>query len=229
MDAIRQNWCELQERIARAASRAGRAPAEIAVVAVAKTRTPQEIEAAIRSGLGLIGENRVQEAAAKKDLVRLGAQWHLVGHLQTNKVARAVALFDMVQSVDSARLAAALDQRAAQAGHCLDILVQVNTSGAPQQSGVIPRELPALADQLAALPHLRLHGLMTIGALSAEEAEVRACFARLRELREELAARLPGAQLAHLSMGMSGDFELAIAEGSTMLRLGTALFGPRQG
>ncbi|MBI2502889.1 MAG: YggS family pyridoxal phosphate-dependent enzyme [Candidatus Latescibacteria bacterium] len=228
MDAIRENWRALQERITRAALAAGRAPEEIEVVAVTKTRTPQEIEAALRCGLRAVGENRVQEAAAKRDQVHLEARWHLIGHLQTNKAARAVDLFDLVESVDNPRLGAELDRRAGQAGRALEILIQVNTSGAPQQSGAAPEQLPELAAQLAALPHLRLRGLMTIGALSPEEGVVRACFGRLRQLRDQLASQLPQADWGCLSMGMSGDFELAIAEGASRLRLGTALFGARQ-
>lgn len=228
MDAIRANWQALQERITRAALAAGRAPEEIEVVAVTKTRTPQEVEAALRCGLHLVGENRVQEAAAKKDQVPLEARWHLIGHLQTNKAAKAVELFDLVESVDNLRLATELDLRAGQAGRTLEIMLQVNTSGAPQQSGAAPEQLAELAAQLVALPHLRLRGLMTIGALSPEEQVVRSCFRQLRELRDQLASQFPQADWGWLSMGMSGDFELAIAEGSNLLRLGTALFGARQ-
>lgn len=228
MDAIRANWQTLQERITRAALAVGRIPEEIQVVAVTKTRTPQEVEAALRCGLRLVGENRVQEAAAKKDQVRLEARWHLIGHLQTNKAAKAVELFDLVESVDNLHLAAELDRRAGQVGRTLEVLIQVNTSGAPQQSGAPPEQLPELAAKLVTLPHLRLRGLMTIGAYSPEERLVRACFSRLRQLRDQLASQLPQADWGWLSMGMSGDFELAIAEGSNLLRLGTALFGARQ-
>ena len=228
MEEIRENWRALLERIVRAAHSAGRSPEEIGVVAVTKTRTPQEIEAAIRCGLHLVGENRVQEAAAKQGQVTLEASWHLIGQLQTNKAARAVDLFRCVQSVDSARLARALDRHAAQAERPLEILIQVNTSGAPQQGGVVPEQVLELAAALVALPHLRLRGLMTIGALSPEERVVRACFARLRQLRDQLACQFPASDWGWLSMGMSGDFELAIAEGANLLRLGTALFGARQ-
>lgn len=228
MDAIRANWHALQERITRAALAAGRAPEEIEVVAVTKTRTPQEVEAALNCGLCTVGENRVQEAATKKEQVHLAARWHLIGHLQANKAAKAVDIFDLVESVDNFRLAAELDRRAGLAGHTLEALIQVNTSGALQQGGVIPEQLPELAAQLVALPHLRLRGLMTIGALSPEESVVRACFARLRQLRDQLASQFPQANWGLLSMGMSGDFELAIAEGANLLRLGTALFGARQ-
>ncbi|MBM3278987.1 MAG: YggS family pyridoxal phosphate-dependent enzyme [Candidatus Handelsmanbacteria bacterium] len=227
MDAIRANWQALQERISRAALAAGRDPAGIEVVAVTKTRTPQEVEAALGCGLRTFGENRVQEAAAKKVQVRLPARWHLIGHLQGNKAGKAVELFDLVESVDSLRLGAELDRRAGLVGHPLEILIQVNTSGAPQQSGAAPEQLPELAAQLASLPHLRLRGLMTIGALSPDEAAVRSCFARLRRLRDQLAGQLPQADWSLLSMGMSGDFEWAIAEGANLLRLGTALFGAR--
>jgi len=228
MDAFRQNWEALQERIAQAASRAGRDPGEISVVAVTKTRTPQEVETALQSGIRIVGENRVQETETKKAQVSVAGQWHLVGHLQTNKAKKAVALFDMVQSVDSLRVAAALDKRAAQVGRLLDVLVQVNTSGAPQQSGAAPDELQALVEQIAPLANLRLRGLMTIGALTDDETSIRACFSQLRELTDQVAvSRLAGVEMQYLSMGMSGDFELAIAEGANMLRLGTVLFGPR--
>jgi len=227
MSAFRDRWEALQEQIARAAGRSGRDPEEIHVVAATKTRTPLEVETALQSGIRAVGENRVQETEAKKSQVRVPGQWHLIGHLQTNKAAKAVDLFDLVQSVDSVKVAAALDRRAGQTGRHLDVLVQVNTSGA-LQSGVAPVDLLPMAGQLAAFSHLRLCGLMTIGAHSEEERVVRGCFARLRELSELLqAARIPGVEMQYLSMGMSGDFEWAIAEGSNMLRLGTVLFGPR--
>lgn len=228
MQTFHHRWEALQERIARAAERAGRDPGDIAVVAVTKTRTPQEVEAALQSGLHSVGENRVQEAEAKKPQVDLSGCWHLIGHLQTNKAAKAVALFDMVQSVDSLKLATALDRHAGRAQRLLDILVQVNTSGAAQQSGVSPDALEPLIARIALLPHLHLCGLMTIGAHSDEEAVVRASFSRLRQERDQLAGLgIDGIELECLSMGMSGDFEWAIAEGASMLRLGSVLFGPR--
>jgi pyridoxal phosphate enzyme (YggS family) len=229
MDAIRNNWLRLQERIGQAAARCARDPADIAVVAVTKNRGPAEIEAAVGCGLLLVGENRVQEAEAKKSLVRASARWHLIGHLQTNKAKKAALLFDVVQSVDSLHLAEALNQRAGQLDRRLEVLVQVNTSGEPGQSGAPPDCVPALVEQIVPLPNLRLRGLMTIGALSPEDpGPVRACFARLRRLRDQLVgAGNPATSLPILSMGMSGDYELAIAEGANLLRLGTAIFGPR--
>jgi pyridoxal phosphate enzyme (YggS family) len=230
MDQIGHSLAALRERIARAADAVHRDPAGITVLAVTKTRTPQEVEAALASGIGLVGENRVQEAEAKKNQVRTPAQWHLIGHLQTNKAARAVELFDLVQSVDSERLARALDRHAGVLGRPLEVLVQVNTSGAETQSGVAPEATRFLVEQCAALPHLRVRGLMTIGALSADPEPVRRSFRRLRALRDELAdAGIAGVTMDWLSMGMSGDFELAVAEGANLLRLGSALFGPRPG
>ena len=200
------------------------------MVAVTKNRTAAEVEEALSCGIGTIGENRVQEAEAKMAEVGIPARWHLVGHLQTNKAKKAVALFDLVQSVDSLRVASALDAQAGKASRVLDVLVQVNTSGEERKSGVAPQCLQALARKLAGLPNLRIRGLMTIGALSADAEVVRSCFALLRELRDRLAAaRIERVEMKYLSMGMSGDFELAITEGSNMVRLGSALFGPRPG
>ncbi|MBT4496720.1 MAG: YggS family pyridoxal phosphate-dependent enzyme [Gemmatimonadetes bacterium] len=228
MQTFQHKWEALQERIARSAERAGRDPGDVTVVAVTKTRTPQEVEAALQSGLHSVGENRVQEVESKKPQVDLSGCWHLIGHLQTNKAAKAVALFDMVQSVDNLKLATALDRHAGLAERRLDILVQVNTSGAAQQSGVSPDDLESLIALIAPLPHLRLCGLMTIGAHSDEEAIVRASFSQLRQARDRLAnLGIDGIELDCLSMGMSNDFEWAIAEGASMLRLGSVLFGPR--
>ena len=229
MDQISNNWRRLEERIARAAELADRAAAEVEVVAITKTRSAAAVEAAIRAGLRHVGENKVQEAEAKKTDVGGAASWHFVGHLQTNKAGKAVALFDLVQSVDSVRLATALDRRAAGASRCLDILIQVNTSGAAQQHGVFPDDLIPLTEGIAGLPHLRLRGLMTIAEHCENSSQVRSCFSLLRTLGERLAAaRIEGVDMRYLSMGMSADFELAIAEGANLVRLGTAIFGPRR-
>jgi pyridoxal phosphate enzyme (YggS family) len=228
MDEIARRLADLRQRLDRAAEAAGRDPAHIQLMAVTKTQPATAVAAAVAAGVTLVGENRVQEADAKKPQVGVMAQWHLIGHLQTNKAARAVALFDVVQSVESPRLAQALERHAAAAGRRLDILVQVNTSGTPTQSGVAPAEARELVQLCAAQSHLCVRGLMTIGALSADPEPVRRSFRCLRQLRDELAvAAIPGARLDCLSMGMSGDFELAIAEGATLVRLGSALFGPR--
>ncbi|MFT5087041.1 MAG: pyridoxal phosphate enzyme (YggS family) [Candidatus Latescibacterota bacterium] len=227
MEHIRENWLLLAERIARAAERVGRAADAIEVVAVSKTRSAEEVEAACRCGLRVLGENRVQEAEGKKPAVGEEAVWHLIGHLQSNKAGKAVELFDMVQSVDRLSLASALARRAAVMGRRLDILVQVNTAGSQSQYGVRPEAAVDLVGQIAELPSLQVRGLMTIGAHAEDEVVVRASFARLRLLHESIAEAGLGVPMDYLSMGMSGDFECAIAEGANLLRLGTAIFGAR--
>ena len=228
MDHIRKNWELLCARIERAAGRSGRVASAIEVVAVSKTRNVREIEAAYACGLRLVGENRIQEAAAKRPQVAAPLAWHFVGHLQTNKAGPAVELFDLVHSVDSARLARALSRRAEPTGRPIEVLLQVNTAGSQRQAGVTPDQLVDLVAALAPLPHLRIRGLMTIAAHSENEAAVRGCFRALRELGEKVAqCKFAGVSMDYLSMGMSGDFELAIAEGANLLRLGTAIFGPR--
>ena len=228
MDHIRKNWELLCARIERAAGRSGRVASAIEVVAVSKTRNVREIEAAYACGLRLVGENRIQEAAAKRPQVAAPLAWHFVGHLQTNKAGPAVELFDLVHSVDSARLARALSRRAEPTGRPIEVLLQVNTAGSQRQAGVAPDQLVDLVAALAPLPHLRIRGLMTIAAHSENEAAVRGCFRALRELGEKVAqCKFAGVSMDYLSMGMSGDFELAIAEGANLLRLGTAIFGPR--
>ena len=228
MDHIRDNWELLRTRIERAAERNGRSASAIEVVAVSKTRSAREIEAAYACGLRLVGENRIQEAAAKRPQVAAPLAWHFVGHLQTNKAGRAVELFDLVQSVDSARLARALSRRAEQVGRTIEVLLQVNTAGSHGQAGVAPDQLVNIVAALAPLSHLRIRGLMTIAAHSEDEATVRSCFRTLRELGEKVAeCKFADVSMDYLSMGMSGDFELAIAEGANLLRLGTAIFGPR--
>lgn len=228
MDHIRKNWELLCARIERAAGRSGRVASAIEVVAVSKTRNAREIEAAYACGLRLVGENRIQEAAAKRPQVAAPLAWHFVGHLQTNKAGPAVELFDLVHSVDSARLARALSRRVAPTGRPIEVLLQVNTAGSQRQAGVTPDQLVDLVAALAPLPHLRIRGLMTIAAHSENEAAVRGCFRALRELGEKVAqCKFAGVSMDYLSMGMSGDFELAIAEGANLLRLGTAIFGPR--
>ena len=226
--SVAANWQHLQERVGRAADAACRNPGEIEVIAVTKTRSPQEIDAAIAAGACHIGENRVQEAAAKKAKVASAAQWHLIGRLQTNKAKKAVELFDLIQSVDDERLAAALDRRAAASNQVQTVLIQVNTAGASSQSGVSVAGLMPLVEKLAGYANLRTRGLMTIAEHTDDEVALRNCFRMLRELSESVeTARFDGVEMKHLSMGMSGDFELAVAEGATMLRVGTAIFGPR--
>ena len=225
MSDIQDNWTRVCDRVAEAAQRAGRQPDEITIVAVCKTRPAEDIEAALAAGVTDLGENRVQEATQKRPAIQ-GGRWHLIGQLQRNKAGKAVELFDCVQSVDSPRLAKALAQRAEGSDRTMDVLIQVNTSGVEHQAGAAPDELPELADQILLSPWLRLGGLMTI-ASQADETEVKRCFQSLRSCRDDLVAQRRDLDLSTLSMGMSGDFELAIEQGSTMVRIGTAIFGTR--
>lgn len=218
----------LEQNIQSACTRAGRNRADVTVVAVTKTRTTAEIDEAIRSGIADIGENRVQEAEAKKPQVTLPAKWHLVGSLQTNKAKRALELFDVIESIDSVRLATELERRCEQVGKHIDVLIEVNTSREASKHGVAPDAVPDLVAELLKLDRLQLLGLMTIGpGLAIEDAEAsRPCFRILRTLAEDCRRRF-GVPLPHLSMGMSSDFEVGIEEGATIIRIGTAIFGPR--
>jgi pyridoxal phosphate enzyme (YggS family) len=225
--AIQASLDEVRGRIARAAGRAGRDPAEVVLVGVVKTVPVERIREAVSLGLADLGENRVQEAETHiAALGRSGARWHMIGHLQRNKAGRAVELFDRVQAVDSAALAEALSRRAVAAERTLPVLVEVNVSGEATKFGAAPEAVEGLLEQVAALPGLALDGLMTVGPPVASADEARAGFARLRALRER-GERSLGRRLPELSMGMSGDFEVAVEEGATLVRVGTALFGER--
>jgi pyridoxal phosphate enzyme (YggS family) len=225
--AIAANLARIRERIAAAAARASRRPEDVTLVGVSKTFPAEAIRAAWEAGVRHFGENRVQEWEAKQPaLAGLDATWHLVGHLQSNKARRAARLFDSVDSVDSAALAEKLDRAAAEAGRRLRVLLEVRLAPEESKHGAEPGDAPALAEAVAALPQLELAGLMAIPPLLAAPEQVRPHFTRLRELRDHVAARL-GRALPVLSMGMSHDFEVAIEEGATEVRLGTALFGPR--
>lgn len=226
---IAENLARIEEQVAAACRRAGRSRSEVTLVAVTKTRTPEEIRAAIQAGVTDVGENRVQEAQAKKPLVTEPCRWHLVGSLQTNKVKRALELFDFIQSVDSLRLAEEIQRRYVEAGRRVPVLVEVNTSAEPSKHGVAPSAANEIIRALLGLDRLDLQGLMTIGpGWAVEDPEAsRPCFRQLRELAE--AARQEfGVALPHLSMGMSSDFAVGIEEGATIVRIGTAIFGPRQ-
>jgi hypothetical protein len=227
---ITANLETVRERIARAAQRAGRDPAGVTIVAVTKTFSAEVVRAAVAAGLADIGENRVQEAAAKRALLGdMEARWHLVGHLQRNKAGRALELFDIVHSVDSLELAGALERPAGLQGRVLPVLLEVNVGEEKTKFGFPPREadLGAAAEAILALPHLRLEGLMTVAPFVQNPEEVRPVFRRLHALRTVLAARYPAAPWTHLSMGMTDDYAVAVEEGATMVRLGRALLGER--
>lgn len=230
-EAVALCVARVRERIEAAARRAGRDPGEVALVAVSKRKPATAVAAAVRAGVRRIGESYVQEAGVKiPEVARLLSasgtplpEWHLVGRLQRNKARDAVRWFDWVESVDRPELARELERRAGAAGRRLPVLLQVNTSGEPQKGGVAPEALLELLSICQGLAHLEPKGLMTVPEAGSAEA-ARPAFARLRELRERLGAD----KLEHLSMGMSSDFEVAIEEGATLVRLGSVLFGPRE-
>jgi pyridoxal phosphate enzyme (YggS family) len=220
---------EVRERIGAAASRAGRAAEEVGIVAVTKTHPATAIEAARRVGLRDVGENRVQEMAEKEEVLgRDAARWHLIGHLQRNKARRAVVLFDLLHSLDSARLAGALSEAAAEQGITVHALAQVNTSGEASKGGFEGDALVDALGEITALPGLVVEGLMTMAPFTDDERVLRHAFGEARRLRDEAARQVPGFRPVHLSMGMSNDFEIAVEEGSTLVRLGTILFGARE-
>lgn len=225
--ALRQRLAQVQARVDAAARQAGRDPAEVSVLPVSKTVPAAVLRDAVAAGATRLGENRVQEARAKAaELADLPVTWSLIGHLQGNKVRDAVACAAELQSLDSLRLAQALDRRLQAVGRGLDVYVQVNTSGEASKSGLPPTELAGFLQELRACASLRVVGLMTIAVNSDDAAQVRSCFRLLRELRDS--ARQAGTVGAGLlSMGMSGDLELAVAEGSTCVRVGQAVFGSR--
>lgn len=224
---IAENLEGVRKRIARAAIRAGREASDITIVAVSKTFPAAAIRSAFEAGLRHFGENRVQEWESKQPELRdLAATWHLVGHLQSNKARRAVHLFSRVDSVDSLALARKLDAAAVEKQKKLPVLIEVQLSEEAAKSGVAESELPALGEAISNLPHLELLGLMTVPPYSDDPERVRAYFQKLRKRRDEL-PRVLGKSLPVLSMGMSHDFEVAIEEGATEIRIGTAIFGER--
>lgn len=229
MSTISENIQVVREKIAAVCYRIGRRPEEIEIVGVTKTWPAAVVDEAIRSGIRIIGENRVQEAAAKKSAVKEPATWHLVGHLQTNKARKALQLFDLIQSVDSLHLAEKLDRECEKLGKTIDVLVQVNTSGEASKFGVEPGAARELVERIAArLSRVRIRGLMTIGLFTDDPTKIRPCFAQLRELSEAIRkSSIPGVEMRYLSMGMSDDFPIALEEGANMLRLGRVLFGER--
>ncbi len=226
---IPENVARVKERIAAACRRSGRRVEDVRLVAISKTMPPELIRAAYDAGLREFGENRVQEARAKRPaLADLTATWHLVGHLQTNKAGPARELFHWIHSVDSLRLAEKLAQAAPCSSDRLPVLLEVNLGEEAAKSGVRAEEAALLAEQVARLETLDLRGLMVIPPFLEDPEQVRPYFRRLRELAREIASRnLPNVSMQDLSMGMSHDFEVAIEEGSTMVRVGTAIFGPR--
>lgn len=226
--SIASNVETVQERIARAAGRCGRRPEEIVLVAASKTFRAETIRSAYDAGIRAFGENRVQEWESKQpELADIKASWHLIGHLQSNKARRASRLFDWVDSVDDAALALKLDDAAGETNEWLAVLIEVQVDPTETKSGVAQVDLPALAEAIVQMPHLQLRGLMAIPPLCKDPQDARPYFRRLRILRDDLERRL-GRAFPELSMGMSHDFEIAIEEGATQVRIGSAIFGERR-
>jgi pyridoxal phosphate enzyme (YggS family) len=225
MEPVAENMNRIRERIQAAVRRSGRQPDAIRLVAVSKAVDVERIRAAVAHGVSEIGENYVQEAAAKLPaLADLALTRHFIGHLQRNKARHAVEWFDVVQSVDSLPLAESLSRRAMARGRELEVLLEVNVAGEATKSGVAPEEALALAEQVTFLPGLKLGGLMGIAPLAGTPDDARRAFRRLRQLFDQL----PSSYRQTLSMGMTGDFEIALEEGSTMVRIGTGIFGQRR-
>ncbi len=216
----------VRARIDAAAQRADRDPAGVLLIAVTKGMPAARVDEAIAAGVGDLGENRIQEAADKQREVRNAARWHLIGHLQTNKAGRAAALFDFVHSVDSRRVADALSAHRPAGRDPIGVLVEVELTGLPARSGVAESDVEALVEQLVNVPSIHLMGLMTIAPFSQHAEDARGTFTRLRRVRDHM-EHVTGWALPELSMGMSNDFEIAIEEGATMVRIGRAIFGER--
>ncbi len=230
MSAVKENVLQIRERIAKAAHRAGRDPDSVRLMAVTKTFGDDRIREAIEAGVDIIGENYVQEAKRKIEQMGKSVEWHFIGHLQTNKARYAVRLFDMIHSVNRLNLAEELNRRAAAAGTICRVLIEINLGGEDSKSGAAPGEAPSLVREVAAMPHLSIRGLMTMAPWYDDPEKARPCFSGLRHLRDHLVAEnIPNVSLQELSMGMTDDFEVAVEEGATIVRIGRAIFGERPG
>ena len=227
--SIKENLEQVRQNIANAATKAGKKPDDIILVMATKTVEPERIREAIRAGGHIVAENEVQEALKKYEVLKNeDAEWHFIGHLQTNKIKDVLKFADMIHSVDRLSLAEKLDQRLQQEGRSLDILVQVNTSHEESKYGVAPEEALSLVKQTARYDTLKIHGLMTIGLFTKDEVKIRKCFKVLKEINDNIVKEgIDRVDMKYLSMGMSGDYQIAIEEGANMVRIGTAIFGAR--
>ncbi len=203
-------------------------PPGVSLLAAAKSRTPQEIEQALEAGIRLIGENYLQDAEEAYKALGLRAEWHFIGHLQRNKAAKAVRLFDMIETVDSLELAAEIDKRCAQINKIMPVLIEINSGREPQKSGVMPEQAEEIARQIAGLKNIAIKGLMTMGPLFGDPEESRPYFIETRKVFDHLKKlKLPGMEMRELSMGMTDSYKVAIEEGATIIRVGTLIFGQR--
>ena len=224
--SLAENLVAIQQRIRAACDRSDREPNSITLLAVTKSQPPEVVKAAEELGLNFFGENKIQEAKAKIPLCPGKTRWHFIGHLQSNKCRDAVDLFEMIESVDSLPLAQEINKRCEQVAKRMPVLLEVNVAGEASKFGYKPEKLLAELKEMNSLQRLQINGLMTVPPYASETEKARPHFRRLRELKMEC-ERILGAPLPHLSMGMSGDFETAIEEGATIIRIGTVLFGPR--
>jgi pyridoxal phosphate enzyme (YggS family) len=220
LESLRRNLAAVRERIERAAERAGRRAQDVLLIGVSKTVTAERVRLGVEAGLTALGENRVQEARDKIKILGRPVPWHLIGHLQTNKVRDALELFDLIHSLDRLELAREIDRRAGDPGRVVDTLLEVNVAEEPSKSGFAPDAVGPALEAIAGMTHLRVRGLMAIPPIVERAEDSRARFQTLRRLAERHG-------LKELSMGMSADFEVAIEEGATMVRVGTAIFGAR--
>jgi pyridoxal phosphate enzyme (YggS family) len=227
MADVATNYRIILERIGEAAAKAGRRAEEVRLLGAAKSQSIDAVRAAIAAGIRLIGENYVQEAQHKKDHTRGVVEWHMIGHLQRNKAKAAVAIFDMIQSLDSIALARALDKEGQKRGVPVRALLEVNLGGETSKSGLAESKVEELVRAAMDLPNLRIEGLMAVPPFCENPMNARPYFKRLRELRDELREAVGNVDLQELSMGMTHDYNVAVEEGATIVRIGTALFGPR--
>lgn len=220
------NIRHIEKRVSSACERSGRSRDDVTLVAVTKTQPAALVNEALAAGLPDIGENRVQEYLSKRDEL-LPHRFHMIGHLQRNKVRQIIDFASLIHSVDSIALAEEIERLAGSRGSTVNVLIEVNSSGEASKFGVAPDEVPLLAGQMLQLPHVRLRGLMTVAEFVEDAAALRPAFRMMRELRDELAQRYDSTDIRELSMGMTNDFEIAIEEGATLIRLGSAIFGHR--
>ena len=226
---VTANYHRILDRISETAGKCGRHPREVKVLGAAKSQSVESIRAAIAAGISLIGENYVQEAQEKKAQIAGAVEWHMIGHLQRNKAKAAVEIFDLIETLDSVALARELEKQGRQRGKKIRALVEVNLAGEKSKSGIAKDDLASLLEAIAELKHVTVEGLMTVPPFREEPEESRPYFRELRELKDKFnAQRIPHVDLQDLSMGMTHDYPVAIEEGATIVRIGTALFGPRK-
>ncbi|MDH4222263.1 MAG: YggS family pyridoxal phosphate-dependent enzyme, partial [candidate division Zixibacteria bacterium] len=228
MNLIEENLKRLEEKIEKAAINSGRRKEDITLVAVTKNVEPERVNQGIDAGIKIIGENRIQEAEEKFKFIKVDVEKHLVGHLQTNKVKKALELFDLIQSLDSLHLGQEISKRSKEKGKIAEVLIEVNSSDEPSKYGIKPDEVIRFVEEVSKLEHIKIKGLMTVGLLTEDIEKVKPCFVKLRNIFDLLKSlKIQNMEMRYLSMGMSSDFEAAIEEGSNMIRIGTAIFGPR--